>query len=156
MDRRVYGADLDANRVQIAKARIPNGDIRVADCDTWPFKGVQTGPIAVADFDAWAEPYPCFRSFWKGADKADRLVMFFTDAHRMGIMVDGTFIRPDGSKSKIQSLPERQQAFHFYLNKHIFPWLESYIRPYRVLDKQRYLRGMLTYYGVAIEKKVGA
>ena len=99
MDRFVYGADLDPNRVELARARVPNGKFRVADCDTWPFKDVQTGPFAVADFDAWAEPFPCFRSFWRAADKADRIVMFFTDAHRMGIMVDGTHVRPDGSKT---------------------------------------------------------
>lgn len=150
-DRFVYGADLDPARVAIARSRL-TGDIRMADCDSWPFKDVVTAPFAVADFDAWAEPYPSFRSFWTCANKADRLVVFFTDAHRMGIMVDGTFIRPDGSKSTIGSLTERREAFNFYLSKHVWPWFEDYIKPYRMIHKMRYLRGMLTYWGAVIEK----
>lgn len=151
-DRFVYGADLDDQRVATARDRIANGDIRVADCDIWPFKDTKTAPFAVADFDAWAEPYPSFRSFWKAADKADRVVLFFTDAHRMGIMVDGTFIHADGTKHVISNLTERRAAFNFYLNKHIWPWFEDYVAPYKVLEYYRYLRGMLTYWGVAVEK----
>lgn len=154
-DRFVYGADLDADRVAIARDRIPNGLIVVSDCDLWPFGETQPqpAPFAVADFDAWAEPWPSFRSFWKYAPKADRMVLLFTDAHRMGIMVDGTFIHPDGSKNTISSLTERRQAFNMYLNKHVWPWFIDYIRPYRVLEKSRYLRGMLTYWGAAIERR---
>jgi hypothetical protein len=151
-DRFVFGADLDAERVAVCRKRIPNGDIRVANCDFWPFIDIDTGPIAVADFDAWAEPWPCFRSFWKSADKADRVVMFFTDAHRMGIMVDGTFVHPDGTKTEITNLTDRRAAFHFYLSKFVWPWFEEYIEPYRVVDKMRYLRGMLTYWGAAIQR----
>ena len=151
LDRFVYGADIDEQRVITARARVPNGLIRVADCDSWPFPDVQTGKFAVADFDAWAEPWPSFRSFWKCAEKADRIVMFFTDAHRMGIMVDGTFIHPDGSNTQIQSLTERRRAFHMYLGEYVWPWMEDYIKPYRVLHRFRYLRGMLTYHGLAIE-----
>lgn len=150
-DRFIYGADLDANRVEVAKKRIPNGDIRVADCDAWPFKDAVTEPFAVADFDAWAEPWPSFRSFWTQAKKADRLVMFWTDAHRMGIMVDGTFIHPDGSKTQIDTLTERRAAFNFYLSKHVVPWLTDYVKPYRIIDYHRYLRGFLSYYGVAVQ-----
>jgi hypothetical protein len=153
LNRYVYGADLDANRVALAQSRIPNGMIRCADCDTWPFDDVQTAPFAVADFDAWAEPWPSFRNFWNQADKADRVVLFFTDAHRMGIMVDGTHIHPDGSNTKIDNLTERRQGFNFYLSKHVWPWFEDYIRPYRMIYKMRYLRGMLTYWGCVLEKK---
>jgi hypothetical protein len=67
--RFAYAADIDP--------------VRVADCDVWPFADVNTGPIAVADFDAWAEPWPSFRSFWQNAEKAGRVVLVWTDAHRL-------------------------------------------------------------------------
>lgn len=153
MDRYVYGADLDPARVKVAQARIPNGNIRVADCDIWPFYDIDTPPIVVADFDAWAEPWPSFRAFWKYANKADKMVLFFTDAHRMGVMVDGTHISPDGSKREISNLTERRKVFHFYLSQYVWPWFEDYIQPYVIVDRMRYLRGMLTYWGCAIERK---
>lgn len=154
-DRYVYGADLDEQRVATCRSRIENGLIRLADCDSWPFADVSDiEPFAVADFDAWAEPYPCFRAFWKQAPKADRLVMFFTDAHRMGIMADGTHIRPDGSKKDMEDLNERRAVYHFYLSKHVWPWFDGFIAPYRVVDRMRYNRGMLTYWSVALEKQL--
>lgn len=155
LNRYVYGADLDENRVAVAQERIVNGLIRRANCDDWPFEDVETDRFAVADFDAWNEPWPCFRSFWQNANKADRLVLFFTDAHRMGIMVDGTFIHPDGSNTKIENLTERRQAFNFYLSKHVWPWFEDYIRPYEMLQKMRYTRGMLTYWGCVLDCSTG-
>ena len=155
-DRFIYGADLDPQRVVIARSRIPHGRIRVANCDVYPFADLQTGPIAVADFDAWNEPWPAFRSWFEHAEKAEQVVIFFTDAHRLGIMADGTHIRPDGSKVTIQSLTERQAVYYFYLSKHVWPWFEDYIRPYRVVDKSRYVRGMITYWGAAIRLENGA
>jgi hypothetical protein len=152
-NRFIYGADLDKARVEAAQLRVTCGLVRVADCNQWPFYDLDTEPFAVADFDAWDEPYPSFRSFWKYATKADRMVLFFTDAHRMGIMVDGTFIHPDGSKHTIANLTERRQAFNFYLAQHVWPWFDEFVKPYRVLDRFRYLRGMLTYWGAAVERK---
>lgn len=152
LDRFVYGADLDKERVKVAQSRIPNSDIRVADCDLWPFSNVDTGPIAVADFDAWSQPWPSFLSFWQEAEKADRLVMFWTTAAKMGIMVDGTHVHPDGSITKITSLTQRRQEFNFHWSKFVYPWLQDYVRPYRVLDKMIYLRGFISYFGIAIEK----
>jgi hypothetical protein len=155
LDRFVFGADIDESRVKVARSRIANGTVLVADCDVYPFKGVETGKIAVADFDAWAEPYPAFRSFWANAEKADRVVAIFTDAHRMGIAVDGTLLAPDGSKTTFRpvvDLHARQRAFNFYLSRIVWPWFEGFIEPYRVLYRMRYLRGMLTYWGAAVER----
>jgi hypothetical protein len=73
----------------------------------------------------------------------------------MGVAVDGTLIKPDGSKETFRpgiDANKRSAAYNFYLAKIVWPWLEDYIRPYRILDRHRYLRGMLTYYGVAAER----
>ena len=154
-DRSIFGADLDEARVRVARARIPTGDIRVANCDGYPFSDRHTGPIAIADFDAWTDPYKAANAFWAHAEKADRLVMFFTDAHKMGIAADGTLIRPDGSKTTFRpgvDLHERQRAFNLYFAETIWPWFTDFIEPYRVLEKMRYLRGQMLYWGAAIEK----
>jgi hypothetical protein len=154
-DRTVYGADLDPDRVKVAVGRVSHGIVRVADCDRWVFPDVDTGPIVVADFDAWTEPWPSFRSFWQHAEKGERIVCFWTDAHRMGIAVDGTLIRPDGSKERFRPGVDRHKrsaAFNFYLAKIVWPWLTDYVNPYRILDRGFYLRGMLTYYGAVLER----
>lgn len=155
LDRDVYGADLDADRVAVASSRL-RGDIRVADCDTWPFKDVAPEPFAVADFDAWADPYPSFRSFWRAAPKADRVVMFFTDARRISIMGDGLFIHPDGSRETLETLTERRDAFNKYLAKHVWPWFEAYVLPYRVTSRMRYSRGLMVYWGAVVQRQTGA
>src|SRR5438093_1509984 len=72
--RMVYGADLDPNRVLTASERLSSRDVRVFDCDLWPFPDLEA-PFAVADFDAYADPYTSFRAFWAEAERLDRLVL---------------------------------------------------------------------------------
>jgi hypothetical protein len=151
-DRTIYGADLDHNRVEFAQERFPGQEIKVADCDSWPFPHL-TDTFAIADFDAYAEPYISFRSFWGQAQKADRLVMYFTDGRRQGLERTGHWTRPDGQKLY---LPPRSGAkslvFTRYLSAYIWPWFDDHIKPWRVLERYRYLRGMMVYWGVAIER----
>lgn len=156
--REIYGADLDADRVQAASSRFPDADIRVADCDLWPFEDV-TAPIAIADFDAFTEPYTSFRSFWAGAEKADRLCLFFTDGHRQGLVRTGWFNSPGGEKIKLgeglRGDPKIKQPYYWkYLSKHIWPYFDELIASeWRMLDRWRYQRDMMIYWGMAIERK---
>lgn len=156
--REIYGADLDADRVQAASSRFPDADIRVADCDLWPFEDV-TAPIAIADFDAFTEPYTSFRSFWAGAEKADRLCLFFTDGHRQGLIRTGWFNSPDGSKVKLgdglRGDPKIKAPYYWkYLPVHIWPYFDGLVASeWRLLDRWRYQRDMMIYWGMAIERK---
>lgn len=149
-DRRIYGADLDADRVATASARL-DGEIIVADCDGWPFPDLAE-PVAVADFDAYVNPYASFRAFWSEAPRAGRLVLFFTDGQRQGIKRTGTFPYPDGSFARDLDLSARRDGYHFYLSRHIWPWFENLVAPWRVLDRFRYLRQDMAYWGAAIER----
>jgi len=146
----VYGADIDAKRVQVATSRVP-GTFKVADCDLWPFPGMAT-PVVVGDFDAYSEPYTSFRSFWAHGPKSDRMVVFFTDGHRMGLIRTGSWHMPSGKVVELSKADKLPIYFH-YLSKHVFPWFDGFVAPeFRVLERYRYLRDQMVYWGAAIER----
>jgi hypothetical protein len=149
-DRFILGADIDPKRVATASSRV-SGDIRIADCDSWPFPDSDKR-VSVADFDAYSDPYTSFRSFWPRAHKADRLVVIFTDGLKQGIERSGHWRKPDGTYHDFDmTTKDWRPAFHFYLVKHVWPWFEDFIAPYHVTERMRYLRGLMTYWGAAIE-----
>lgn len=148
-DRDVYGADLDPARVATAAGRL-TGRIIVADCDTWPFPDVNGLPFAVADFDAYADPYASFRAFWAAAEKADRLVVFFTDGQRMAALRGLPYRTPDGERKYGATTTERRQVSLGYLPR-MYQWLAGAVRPRRVVFKTGYLRVKMTYWGAIID-----
>jgi hypothetical protein len=151
-DRKVYGADLDPDRVSTAQERLPNADVRIADCDMWTFPGLKD-EIAICDFDAYADPYTSFRAFWRGhKHRAERLVLFFTDGRRQGLLRTGSWTKPNGEKVQLASGPQKLTVFNAYLTRHIWPWFESHIEPWRVVDRFRYQRGLMVYWGAVIER----
>jgi hypothetical protein len=154
-DLSIFGADLSEDRIEVAEQRreivTPPGRLAVADCDTWPFAGV-TYPFYLADFDAYAEPYSAFRAFWEHANKADRLLLFFTDGQRQSMMRKGTWIGPDGEHRQEDDLEARRRVFHRYYAETITPWFDAYVAPWRVVDRFRYLRGWMLYWGAVIER----
>ena len=152
--RLILGVDEDPERVDVAQQRL-TGDIRVGDADGWLFTEHRKPPVAIADFDAWANPYRSMIAFWEHAPKADRLLLFFTDGMKIPLMADGLFIHPDGTREKLLTTVERQRAFYFYFSRTVWPWFEDTIRPYTVLDRIRYLQGQLLYFGAAIERSSG-
>lgn len=153
-DRQVFGADLDPERVVVAQGRLRGSDVRVADCDSWPFPDVNGVDFAVADFDAYADPYTSFRSFWPNAGKEDRMVLFFTDGLPQGVIRSGVHKLFDGSKVKLPPLPDRgrTERYNFYLTKYVWPAFDEYIKPYRVLERMRYRRSHILYWSAAIER----
>lgn len=136
-----------------AKSRLPtDSTIIAADCNGWPFVGEGT-KFSVADFDSYSDPYASFRSFWQNAVKADRLVLFFTDGHKQGIMRTGWYYSPDGNKEHIDDLSGRRLIFNTYFPKFIKPWFIEYIKDWTILKVMFYLRGMMLYWGAVIERK---
>jgi hypothetical protein len=152
-DRFICACDLEEARTKVASSRIPDGIVKTGDCEEWMFSEVER-KFAIADFDAWSNPYNSFRAFWENAEKTDRIVMYFTDALKMRINGDGWLVHPDGSKRMIDEMAERRRASNFYLSKHVWPWFDSYVKPYRVIDRHRFIRGMLVYWGVALQREV--
>jgi hypothetical protein len=127
------------------------GALRVADCNVYPFVDLKPAPFSVADFDAYAEPYAAFRSFWHQAPKTDRLVLFFTDGQRQSMMRVGNWTSPDGDRLEATT-EEARPIFNAYLSKYVWPWFADFIDPWHVVDRFRYLRGWMVYWGAVIER----
>jgi hypothetical protein len=161
-DRRIYGADLDPNRIAVAGHRLPEADLRIADCDHWPFRGLDD-PIAIADFDAYAYPYDSFRAFWEHAVKADRLAMFFTDGQGLNIEWKGRWHEPDGREVRAPGFEQgksggdmlvRRKAWSTWFIGHIWPYLLGVVEPeWRPLHRFRYIRGIVVYWGCILERR---
>lgn len=160
--RRILGADVDRQRIEVACRRLgPDSDVIVADCDQWPFAGLHDyNPIAVADFDAYSYPYASFRAFWAeaslaprvGVSLAPRVVLFFTDGQRQSMMRVGSWLDPEGNRRLEEDLRTRQRLFNSYLAGTIWPWFEDFVAPWRVVERFRYLRGWMVYWGAVIER----
>ena len=148
---RIFGADLDAQRVKTAQSRLEGAQVRVADCDRWPFP-YQDAVFTVGDFDAYAYPYDSFRAFWNHANKADEMVLFFTDAQKMAAARSGSIRMPTGERHKFESTNERRKMINFYFKRYLLPWLPEAVAPYEVVTTKKYLRGMMIYWGAVIRK----
>ena len=149
----LYGADLDADRIATASARLPDADLRVADCDTWP-GFAPTSPLAVGDFDAYSYPYESFRSAWEATEWADSVVLLFTDGQRQAIIRTGHWRHPDGTKMHTPGIAERRKPFNSYYAKLALPYVVETLSEsgYRVTAKAFYLRSMQLYFGVAARR----
>jgi hypothetical protein len=149
--RDVYGADIDKKRVDTARLRLPHSDLRVADCDQWPLADVSV-PFTLADFDTYAYPYHAFRAFWTEANKAQRLVMFFTDGEGQAMFRRGEWINPAGEHvGQYGNTMLHRKTYYQYFNQTIMPWFEAYVAPWRILDRFRYTVRNLLYWGTVIE-----
>ena len=154
----IWGADIDQERVDEARRRLPGHTIIQADCDDWPFPpesyiGESYTPevYSLADFDAYSDPYAAFRSFWTHAQKASPLSLAFTDGHRQGIIRSGTLHHPSGEKRVLGHLTARRRAFNFYWQRIVRPWFVDFIKPWRVRRLRFYLRGAsMLYWGAVI------
>jgi hypothetical protein len=160
-DRLIFGADLDPERVKTARLRraiftgtLLHGKIIVADCNGWPFPDYTGPPFAVADFDAYSDPYESFRAFWQHAPKADRLALFFTDGHRQGIIRTANLIRPDGTHEKIVGTNAKRTVYNFYWQRTVRPWFNVFMADAGwTVKRSQHLRGSsMLYWGSIVER----
>jgi hypothetical protein len=148
-DRYVLGADIDPERIEECRKKGLVGELKVADCDHWPFP-TYTLPVAIADFDAYIEPYVSFRAFWAQATKADRLVVSFTDGRKQGMMRSSWWMTPDGEHLNLGKV-DKHPVYNKYLTEHIWPWFDGHIgEGWRVVHRFRYQRDMMIYWSAAI------
>jgi len=111
-------------------------------------------PFTLCDFDAYADPYASFRSFWQNADKASTVCLLFTDAQRGNIFLNGRFTHPDGSKVQIDTgiRNEKRRIYNFYFRKTVLPWFNAYIAPYQAKKTPFYHRNYnMLYWGAVVE-----
>ena len=153
-DRRVFGADIDPERVATARARLPDAHLLTADCDRWPLAGQHVDQhVAVGDFDAYSYPYASFRAFWESsAARAQRMAVFFTDAQRQSVIRNGHWHPFDEEATTLEpGTNARRRVYNFYLRRHVLPRFEAYIAPWRMTGVWSYLRGGMVYWGAIIE-----
>lgn len=151
--RKIYGADIDPERVKFAKSRLKDAEIITADCDKFPFKG-QKVTYSLADFDSYSYPYDSFRSFWNEAKLASRCVLFFTDGQKQAIMRAGSYRTPEGKRARAKTITDRRKAFNFYFNKTVVPWFQEFIKPWKLVLMTKYLRGgSMCYWGAIIARQ---
>lgn len=150
--RKVYGADMDQARARIAGGRLAGSEVRVADCNGWPFAGRKLQQLALADFDPYRNPYIGFRAFWDAKPKlASTFCIVFTDGQRQALMRVGKWEHPDGSQVE-GTLNERRAIFHAYLSGQVWPWFAEYVKPWEVVHKVRYMHGWMVYWGAVLRK----
>ncbi len=151
-DRRIYGADLDPARVATAQARLRDADVRVADCDGFPFGDVHE-PFAVADFDSYSNPYRGLAAFWPKAEKADRIVIFGTDALRLRInrVQRACIALPEGSESPADSAQAREQ-YNYWWPRYVLPYVTSVVAPWAISGSKFYVRNHMLYWGAIVDR----
>lgn len=151
--RAVYGADIDSARVETARSRLPASSVlRVADCDHWPFP-LAIEPFAVADFDAYTNPYLALVAFWANAAKAKRLALFGIDGLRYRIKREHILRSlPSGAESPAPGQAWRAQ-FNFWWIRQVLPFIARTVSPYRIIKKMSYLPGGggMLYYGLVVQ-----
>ena len=150
--RKIYGADLDGDRVKTAQARLPDAKILQADCDAYPFRG-QDIEYSLADFDPFAYPYKAFREFWQQARLTSPSILFFTDGERMAVKRSGHWTAPDGKKVFTKGIDAKRVVFNKYWTGTILPWFEEYIKPWRITASLKYLRKDMLYWGAIIARE---
>lgn len=149
---RIYAADLNPERVDNFRRRCPKIVAVAGDCDRWPFPEVPDDRFSVGDFDAYAHPYPSFLSWFETVKLANRLVLFFTDGHRQGIIRSGVLINPDSKHIKIEKVNDRRRLFHFYAKLVIEPWFKKVIKGWKCNAAKFYLRAGMIYWGAVISR----
>ena len=53
---------------------------------------------------------------------------------------------------KLNDINEQRKLFNMYYSNYILPWFSGYIKPYKIIKKQFYIRQHMLYWGVVIKK----
>lgn len=149
-----YGADLDPARVATAAGRFPYSTFRVADCDAWPFEGEQLeARFAVADLDAYVNPYPSLVAFWSNAKKAPRVVIFGTDGMRLGFRTARMSRKrgplPEGTMTAAP-INEARAQYNAWWSRIALPFVKATVAPWHVIRTMQYLRDAQLYWGAVV------
>lgn len=148
-DRLIYGVELQKKFLDVAQSRL-RGRFLQGDCRLWHFDGDPT-PFALADFDAYGNPYESFDTFWEGATKANRVVMFFCDGRRTRISRGKVeALLPSGERPAEMRVWRKQ--YNMWLRKYVLPWISQRIAPYEVIRRKGFYRGAMLHWGCVVER----
>lgn len=151
----IFASDLEKARCQTFLQNIPEATVVQGDCDFFPFKNVAQ-EFSLADFDAYSFPYRAFHSFWQNANKAPKMVMFFTDGHKQSIIRSHWWHHPDGvTKEYVEKLVDQRRIFHTYWAKNIEPWFKKFMdeNGYKTVFTMQYPERQSLYWGAYVERK---
>jgi hypothetical protein len=156
---KIFGADLNPDRIATFRQRYPHDThLAVGDCDKWLFASDLPDEFSVCYFDSYSHPYASFKTFWQWANDfeyprtAQRMVLFFTDGHRQGIIRSKVLIDPDNNHTRVESLAERRKLFNFYPKLVVFPWFVQQIEGWQINALKFYVRAGMLYWGTVITK----
>ena len=136
--RAVYAVD---NKASMFAEGVPGNVLSwvVSDCEQeFPFP---ERSFAIADFDAFAMPYPGLLAFMAGATLAGRMALFFTDTALLRVFRHPQFIRfPCGRKVGLVDRVDRLSVWRNYVPGFMLPCLQSLLPGYSVvqLAERRY------------------
>jgi hypothetical protein len=155
-DRIICGADLDPVRVATSAARFPTGDIRVGDCDGYPFADRTDLTFAIADFDSYSNPYAGLSAFWPVAKTTDRVVIFGTDGHKQTISRKKLAISLPSGKTNGQAENFREMS-NFWWPRYVLPFLTEFFAPAVIVEVSHYYRGpFMLYWGIIVDRDPNA
>lgn len=151
--RTVWGADLEPARVEVAKDRV-EGTVIVADCNEWPFPDCHE-LFALADLDAYSNPYMAFDAFLDNARIGSTVVVFGTDGLSQRIKRSKVGKRlPSGEEYQTD---EWRSQYNTWWEHHVLPWIVDRISPKSIVVARHYRRGDMLYWGiVASDETAGA
>ena len=124
----------------------------MADCDNWPFDGLET-KFALADFDAYSNPYQALVTFWKHADKASRVLIFGTDGNLQTINRGKRLVKlPTNTGPICNDRNKIRDLYNKWWSVTVKTFLMQTIAPYRISYQMRYRRGTgMLYWGIVAE-----
>lgn len=156
-DLKIWGADIDQQRVQTAQNRLDKKHrIIKADCNQYPFNRVPENGFKVADFDAYNYPYQSFNAWWnRCADhQPDQFMAIFTDGQTRAINAHGKYRHPDNpdTYTELNGLKQKRKTTSRYFPRILKPWLEQKLedKGYTLKKKAFYKRGPNMIYWGAI------
>lgn len=159
--RRIVGADLEPERVEVAQRRLDDAVVVAGNCDGWPIDPELTAAteFVAADFDSYSYPYESMRAFFANARTADHLVVFFTDAMRMAILRSTAkrWHHPAGHMVDKGDTNSKRSQWTRYWRGILLPWFREEAAPaagYMVTTTTYYTRGAgLLYWGAVLDRR---
>lgn len=153
-DRMIYGCDLEQKFLDVARTRLSNADLRVANAERYPFTDISEA-ITIADFDAYGNPYLALQSFWQAIpDHPQRMVIFGTDGLRSHFRGNALLVLPEGTK-KPTDLGTAREQYNYYWPRYIVPLLKRIVAPYTVIEQRHYFNKAIVYWGIVIDSNPG-
>ena len=152
--KRLYAPDLDPARIATFQERLPDAISKVANCNGWPFPGCRE-PFALADLDAYSNPYLALKAFWANTQKDSRVVIFGTDGNLQTINRQRRLVEIPRNSGPICADVNKVRAYYnFWWVRQVVPFLQKTILPYGIVHEMHYRRGGgMLYWGIVAEKK---